>query len=580
MKIYDQLYKSLFLKLIILVIFTGNILHGQEIININAINEVRIYNEKKINTANLETSPAFIGDKVGYVFTTSKSKIFDKEIDESYFELGWSLVNPDNSLSDPSVFNKKFNSDLHEGPMSYDLNLNKLYFTRSHKDKRTIKGVETDTTYLRILSADLNVAKPDVKPININVERYSVCHPTLTSNGKTMVFASNKPGGYGGYDLYMAFFNETEWSGIINLGPEINGPSNEVFPYLLNDTIIVFSSQRVDGIGGLDIYVSALQYGSWTKAELLPKPFNTQSDDLGLIIRENMKSGYFASNRPGGSGKDDIYRFESAKPIFGKEEKVRIQTMATILDKLSLEGIPGAKFSIYPLDLDINNFMLSSYNVNMLSGRDPGDIILKLSPKKEKSIVNYFADDDGQVNFEVLKGQKYLLSASAEGYADISLIFDLEIFGQQFNMVLEPQAGESEEVAVVDSIKNEIEIPSEPGNRIVFDQIYYDYNSAVIKAGAAIELDALARAMQVKPDMKVKLESHTDSRGTSAYNLQLSINRAIAAREYLAALGISEDRISIRGYGESRLRNGCNDKVICSEKNHAFNRRTEVIIER
>ena len=147
-------------------------------------------------------------------------------------------------------------------------------------------------------------------------------------------------------------------------------------------------------------------------------------------------------------------------------------------------------------------------------------------------------------------------------------------------MVLEPQAGESEEVAVVDSIKNEIEIPSEPGNRIVFDQIYYDYNSAVIKAGAAIELDALARAMLVKPDMKVKLESHTDSRGTSAYNLQLSINRAIAAREYLAALGISEDRISIRGYGESRLRNGCNDKVICSEKNHAFNRRTEVIIER
>ena len=564
---------------IVLITGGGNGLTAQKIINQNAGKNTKIYNEKNINTANLETSPAFIGDKIGFVFTATKSKIFDKEIDEAFFELALSAVNLDNSLAVPTVFNKKFNSDLHEGPMSYDLNLNRLYFTRSYKDKRTQKGVETDTTYLRIMSADLNVAKPDVKPININVERYSVCHPALSLNGKSMIFSSNKPGGYGGYDLYMAFNNEKEWSGIINLGPEINTPSNEVFPYLLNDTILVFSSQRSDGAGGLDLYVSGLQNGSWTVPELMPKPFNTQYDDLGLVVRENMKSGYLASNRPGGAGKDDIFRFESSNPIFGKEEKTSIPTIATILDKLSLEGIRGAKFSVTPLDMDINNYTMSTYNVDMLSGRDPGDLILKLSPKNGKSVPVYTTESDGTVAFKVFKGQKYLISASAPGYAKISLIFDHDIFGANFNMVMEPEAESTEEEVKKDTLIANVEIPIQAGESIVFDQIYYDYNSAVIKLGAAKELDALAKVLTTKPEIKVRLEAHTDSRGTSAYNLQLSISRAESAREYLTALGIDEDRIRIRGFGETKLRNGCTDKVPCSDSKHAFNRRTEVVIE-
>ena len=569
----------LVLKTIFIVIAGSNELTSQHIINLNAAKDAKIYNEKSVNTANLETSPAFVGDKIGFVFTTSKSKLFDKEIGEAFFELATSAVNPDNSLAPPMVFNKKFNSDLHEGPISYNLNINKLYFTRSHKDKRTVKGVETDTTYLRIMSADLNTAKPDVKPININVERYSVCHPSLSANGKSMVFASNKPGGYGGYDLYMAFDNEEEWSGIINLGPEINSINNEVFPYWLNDTILIFSSQRSDGLGGLDLYVSALRNGSWTVPENMPKPFNSQYDDLGLVVRENMKSGYLASNRPGGAGKDDIFRFESSKPIFGKEEKTSILSVATILDKLSLEGIEGAKFTITPLDIDINNFTLSTYNIDMLSGRDPGDLILKLSPKKGNSTPAYKTASDGTVAFKVFKDQKYLISAEAPGYAPISLIFDHDIFGVSFNMVMEPEADKPEELVIADTLITKKEIPTNIGESIIFDQIYYDYNSTIIKAGAAKELDALAKVMIDRPEMKVRLEAHTDSRGTSAYNLQLSINRAESVRAYLTAFGIDEDRMRIRGLGETKLRNGCTDKVPCSDAKHAYNRRTEVIVE-
>jgi outer membrane protein OmpA-like peptidoglycan-associated protein len=560
-------------------LFTGiQVTFAQSIINEDGIKKAKIFSEHNINTANLESSPAFIGDKIGFVFTSGKGKLFDKEIDEAFFDLALSEVNPDNTLKQGKIFGKRINSELHEGPLCYDLNTNKMYFTRSHKDKKLASGKEADTTYLRILSADLNPSTPDVKPININVERYSVCHPSLSLDGKTMVFASDKPGGFGGYDLYMAFCNDNQWSGIINLGPEINTAANEVFPFLLNDSIILFSSHREHGAGGLDIYVSAFQNGFWASAEILPKPFNSAYDDLSLIVRENLKSGYFSSNRPGGAGKDDLYRFESEKPIFGKKEDELEATVVTIMDKLTLEGIGKVNFTVTPLDIDINNYALSSYNVDMLSGRNPGELLLKLSPKKGQKHFSYQSNDDGKIEFKVKRGQKYLLTAAADQYTDISIIFDFSLFGKNFNMVMEPKVSEVEEITP-DTAMTDIVIPTEVGNKVVFDQIYYDYSSSIIKPGAARELDALAKVMSSRPEMKVRLEAHTDSRGSKAFNLQLSINRANAARDYLIGLGISDHRINIRGFGESKLRNECDDQTPCSDQKHAYNRRTEVIIE-
>jgi outer membrane protein OmpA-like peptidoglycan-associated protein len=306
-----------------------------------------------------------------------------------------------------------------------------------------------------------------------------------------------------------------------------------------------------------------------------------------MIVRENGKSGYFASNRPGGNGKDDIYRFETSIPLFSSEPVLMVTSSVTILDKLTLEGISLAKVVITPLDIDINNFTLSSYNVDMLSGRDPGDLILKLSPKKGKSYPEITTDASGITTFQLKKGQKYLIKTSAPGYVETSLIYDYSIFGSAFNMVLEP---ESDEEPIQDGVSapnvndqaepKSIDIPLEAGTVLVFDNIYYEYNSSMILRGAAVELDALARMMLLNPEVKVRLESHTDSRGAAAYNLQLSLDRANAARQYLTKTGVDEDRISIRGFGESKLRNECTDNVPCSESKHRYNRRTEVVIEK
>lgn len=239
------------------------------------------------------------------------------------------------------------------------------------------------------MTADLNPAKPDVKPVNINVANYSVCHPALSEDGKTMVFSSNKPNGNGGMDLYFAYFDGLEWTGIINAGIEINSNKNEVFPFLLNDSILIYASDRPQGMGGLDLYVSNLKNGVWQKPEALPEPFNSLFDDLGMIVRENSKSGYFTSNRPGGKGKDDIYRFESAHPIFGTDIRDIVASTIQVLDKLTLEPLANAAITLTPLDIDVNNFTLSSYNVDMLSGKDPGDLILKLSPKRDRNSPNF-----------------------------------------------------------------------------------------------------------------------------------------------------------------------------------------------
>ena len=558
---------------------------AQPIVNKEALRGLKIYNEAAVNTANMESSPAFIGDKVAIVYTESKGKLFDKTIDQSFFQLGSCEVNLDNSLQPMKPYHKKINSELHEGPMSYDLTENKMYFTRSHREKRLKRGVEFDTFYLRIFTADLNLSNPVIKPININVDNYSVCHPTLSKDGQTMIFSSNQPGGHGKMDLYSAFSDGENWISITNLGPTINSNDNEVFPSLINDSLLIFSSNRLGGYGGLDLYVSKLEDGSWSTPELLLAPFNTPYDDLGMIVRENFKSGYFASNRQGGRGNDDIYRFESQVPIFGEDKREIVTAQIKVMDKLTLEPIPNAAITLTPLSIDVNNFTMSSYNIDMLSGKDPGDLILKLSPKKGKDFPAFYTKNDGIASFQIKRNQKFLINFLAEDYAPLNFIYDYPAYGSHVNIVLEPDDSD-QKLSTSESVLNQDEGMDEDslftqkstGDVVILDNIYFGYNSSNLDTDFIPELNALFKTMKKNSKMRIKINSHTDSRGTADYNLQLSINRASAVRDFLTSRDIDENRIEIKGYGESQLRNHCKDNVPCKEEEHRYNRRTEIVI--
>jgi outer membrane protein OmpA-like peptidoglycan-associated protein len=552
------------------------------------IEQVKIINQSAINTPNLESSPAFIGDKIGYVYTGEKNKFFDAVIDEPFFDIGITETELDHTLTDRKTFYKRINSDLHEGAMSYDAHRNILYFTRSHQERSRFRNV--DTTYLRIMSADLNAAHPRPEPIDLNVDLYSVCHPSVSTDGRQMIFSSNKPGGHGGMDLYIAYAEGNSWTGVLNLGKMINGPSHEVFPTWINDSILVFASNRSGGIGGLDLYITMLIDGEWSRAELLPKPFNSSFDDLGLIIRPNLKSGYFTSNRPGGRGKDDLYAWSSPEPILGfrVDDEMAIDLFA--LDKLTLDSVGDVALQITPLELDINNYTMSSFNIDMLNGRDNNELIMKLTPKNSTKHQTVNSVSPGLLRPRISKSKKYLFRLEAPGYHPSIMIYDYDQFSATVNMVMEPSSSEFEQD--ISDIRSEdtmsTQLVSEDRDVLIdltdetytFRNLYYEYNSAILAAGATTELDAVSRWMVEHPEVKIRIESHTDSRGTEAYNLQLSVQRAEAVRSYLTDLGIEADRIQIRGYGESRLLNGCNDARPCTDADHRVNRRTEMYIEK
>lgn len=585
MKVCYNTYRFVIITLCLIVVQQS---HGQSFINERAFKTLKIYNEVEVNTANLESSPAFIGDKLAFVYTETKSKLFDKTIDEPSFQLGYSIINEDNSLQPKVPYGKKINSNLHQGPMAYDLEKNQLFFTRSHKERRVRKGITEDTLYLRILSADLNKSNPSPQPIELNIDNYSVCHPALSTDGNTMIFSSNQPGNHGQMDLYTAYFNGEKWTGTVNLGTKINSAHNEIFPYLLNDTILIFASNRPGGFGGLDMYVSFLSAGDWSEPEILPSPINTAYDDLGMIVRSDFKSGYFASNRLGGKGKDDIYRFESDKPIFGDDHPIITDISLSVLDKLMLSPIPKCQVTITPLDININDFNLSGYNISMLEGKDAGDIILKLSPGKGKAFPPFFTDEKGNSEFQINRNLKYLIQVENEDYNPLVMIYDYHAYGSNINLVLEPSdivedspsEGGQESLINDDSVKSDSIVENEikVGDVLTFNNIYFGYDSSRPEASALSELNTLTSILNKRPEMKIRIESHTDSRGTQAYNLQLSINRANAVRDYLVSKGINEDRLVIKGYGESRLLNHCKDNVPCTEAEHRYNRRTEIVI--
>ena len=564
---------------IIFVLCVGNIFGQLRILQPEKYG-VTVRNENQINTNFLESSPCFWGDQLTFMFSGIKNKIFDQNIDESFFDIGYCKIDTFQNLYDRQVFPKQINSDFHEGAMAFDLSSNTLFFTRTFK---TFKLGGQDTMYLKIFTTNLDKAKPKTEKLAIQDGDFSVAHPTLNSRGDAMILSSNRKPSSGKMDLFLTETNGSVWSDLMPLSDVINTKSNEIFPVFFRDTILIFASDRQGGLGGLDLYLTSRNgNNAWSMPTLLPKPFNSEYDDFSMIVRDNGKSGYFTSNRPGGKGKDDIYSFSAEYDLFSQSD-IAVVRQIVVMDKLTLEPIANASVKITPLDIDINNFTLTSFNIDVLAGTDPGDLLLKLTPKKGKPIANLQTDDSGIVQPQLSNSKQYIVQVGADNYDDISLIFEPRSDESQFNIVLTPKS-----VTPLDDdndITEQKDMPSSPtqqftkGTTVVFEDIYYAYNRADILENHAHELDALASALAQDPNMKVRLEAHTDSRGNDKYNLQLSIRRAEAARDYLEKKGIDPERIEIKGYGETQIRNHCRNGVPCNESEHKYNRRTEVVIE-
>ena len=534
-----------------------------------------VENLKKFNTRDDEWAPRWGNNEKrnAIIFTSNREGSTGKGTDQ------WTGV----SFSDIYVSNKPkskntdwpgewspvkaydqggvLNSEVNEGEASCNRKGTVLYFTKCPQDKKKVQGC-----YIyKSLKKGNSWGEPEL--VYLGDSAYNYVHPFISDDELTIYFASNKPGGEGGYDIYKATRakKSAKFSNITNLGKNVNTAGQEVFPSLRNEQELYFSSDGHPGMGGLDIFLSRIDInGNFGPAENLMSPINSVGDDIGIMFDENeaidpqsqspyLAKGYFSSNRPGGKGGDDIYYFLLRPIVYSLSGRIRDKNNGQYMDAVDVE-IVGSDGTSYKTTTDVKGY--------------------------------YHFD-----KAKILGATTYDIKVAKKGYWENGNTAKLTTIGVMENtdftqdFTLEP-------------------IPKEP---ILLPEILYDLAKWDLKPQYQDSLMYLYNIMVKNPTIVIELRSHTDSRDTEEKNDVLSQNRAQSCVDFLISKGIAADRIVPKGYGERVPRklekdmysvyNGksyffpkgtylteefCESQPTKNEKEaaHALNRRTEFLILR
>lgn len=524
----------------------------------------------------------------------------------------------------PSMFMGDLNSKFNDGPVCFTKDYNMLYFTRNNSSK---EEMAKDHTYkLKILEATMDEnGFSMVKALPFTNKEYNFAHPSISPDGFVMYFSSDMEGGKGGMDLYMSRKDSSGvWGTPINLGDKVNTAGNEVFPFASSNGILYFSSNGLDGLGGLDIYQTKLQFDMPTKVFNMGEPVNSINDDFGMYLMEDNKYGYISSNRKSGGLDDDIYQLQILRDIkHGKDVKILTK------DKATGEPVPGVKVVIngdtvktdekgeyntmaeedveYKLSALKDDYFKAEDEMSTKSSLDDSftkEILIEKDPKlflralitdaRSKALLegvaikvtdiatntevdSYTTTAEGDY-FKFLPSNRigdkltYLIRIEKQDYLQRTVIFTHNI----------EKPGEINMNETLNLSLGKVEVGMDLAKMIDMKPIYFDLGKSTIRKDAAIELDKIVQVMNEYPNMYIELGSHTDCRSAAAANLKLSAARAKASADYIIKKGIKKDRIVGKGYGESKLLNNCacEGKVqsTCTEEEHAVNRRTEFII--
>ena len=519
-----------------------------------------------INTDEYDFSPSYY--KEGIVFSSSRGKDgFMKPTykwdETSFLDLFYSKVSDDGENYEAERLSTRINSRFHEGPSVFYNNDTKVIFTRNNFNQGKVETSEDGTNKLKLFFSEKigNSEKwTRSEPFVYNSNEYSVGHPTLSTDGNTLYFSSDMSGGYGKTDIWKCEYQNNAWLTPENLGEDINSAGDEMFPFLKNDEELFFASNGHKGLGGLDLFRTNI-IDNKKEVLNLGYPMNTRWDDFGLVMKE--KDGFLSSNREGGKGRDDIYRF------WVNNLNIEIQ----IIDSITNEILAGG---ISVIDLRVNSVVLVDKVV------------------------------DG-VRFSGIKGRDYLLSGNALGYLPKGIDFstiDIPI-GDDFFVVQIPLVkilkgdilvvknyGMTDQVFKMigdkiervdissDSLKSVyISENRELGQVNIIENVYYDFDKYNIREDAESNLDKLALVLFKYSELKVSFASHTDSRGSFSYNEKLAKRRVNSAEEYVFKKGIELNRVLVKqGFGEKQLINKCDDKSSCDEAAHQLNRRTNLFL--
>jgi len=498
------------------------------------------------------------------------------------------------------------NSRFHEGPVSFTSDGNTMYFTRNNYFNGHVTTTPDGTNNLKIFIADFEGKEwKKIRGLSFNSDQYSVGHPALSPDDKTLYFISDMPGGFGETDIYKSEWQNGSWGKPINLGASINTSGKEMFTYIDKEGILYFSSNGRPGSGGLDIYAAKQISPGNYQVKNLVAPINSTYDDFGLIFNNDSLTGYLTSNRPGGKGDDDNYSYkinlidlrvivydDLTKKIipgakvsllaaggrvidtknadlngavdFSVEPRAKYQLMAESTSYLTETKDLQIKGSLFDLKMEEEMYLKRGYPYLTIEVIDKESTLIIPNAIVDISEGKYdeadLEDNNGIIKMKLNENTDYTFYATAEEYFDKTV---------KFTSVGKP-AGEY-------SITIELEKLS-TGKQFVLDDLYYDLDKYNIRPDAAIVLDRLAKILTDNPDIRIEIGSHTDSRASAAYNLKLSQNRSESVMAYLVSKGIAASRLVAKGYGESQLINKCADGVDCTEEEHQANRRTVIEI--
>lgn len=501
----------------------------------------------EFNTSANEYAPVFFENK-SLVFSSDRTDALGTETygwtGEKFSDLFISKRESNGTYRSVNTFGENLNTDRNEGTPTFNKNFTEMYFTRCGTPPKS-KSKTDDYCAIFKSMRDFDGSWSFPEKLFFFSDTVNVGQPFLSPDGKFMLIVSDAAGGYGGKDIWITYPEFDGWGEPQNLGSTINTAGNEMFPHVADDGTLYFSSDGHVGMGALDIFSAKKEGTIWKNVTNLKHPINSGADDFGFILEKSKpenaddfvkRVGYFTSTRKGGKGGDDIYKFS--------ERNENIYTLQAIVFEKVFEN-----------PTDPNSKVI---DLKQVQG---ADIALKKYGVALQPVGNAVTDKNGLAKFELEAETDYAVSATKEGY-----------FKRSANATTKGKKDESK-VNIVVQVKIVLEKIFEE-REIVIPNIYYDYDKTNLRPESEVVLDTLINLLAENPTIKLEIGSHTDSRGSNTYNEKLSQGRAESVVRYLISKGIDVNRLTAKGYGESKPVNKCVDGVKCTEEEYQQNRRT------
>ena len=589
--------------------------------------KLTVTNLERANTPNSEIGATFFDAGILYSTNTYFNDYLSNNhawTNKDFYNI--SLLTPCGDVVNTPELNSKYNN----APAFYCPANRKLYVTQNVTSPRTLAHQPGRQASLRVEVFAFNEAKnrwDKAEPFPFNNPAFSVGHVAVSPSGNTLVFSSNKPGGRGGMDLYIATRHGGSWSDPVNAGPAVNTPGNETFPAFFDNSTLFYSTDGIPLMGGMDIYYTHLDGMQCTVPTPMAYPISSSSDDFGIQFAADNRSALFVSNRPGGVGDDDIYQVDIIHPAI--PDKV---IAGLIVDKVTKLPLAHARIALYDFSDNLLDSVTSDdggrfsatvpepisiqfegrypdYFANRstasLGGEGAYHVLVELLPKINVSVYGLVVDRNTAQKLDSVKVRlvdnstkrpiftaltdesgsflRHIGAFAGEVRLDLGISLERRGYYPKY-LDLAYIITRSGQINLTEKMDLGME-PLTAGRRSMdsmLKPIHFDFNRWAIRPDAAAELNKIVALVKADPSLRIDIESYTDCRGSDLYNLELSKKRAQATVGYLVQKGVPSAVLTYKWYGKGKPAVSClcerGAKASCTSRDHAQNRRTEFYI--